>query len=121
MNCKNCRATIPLLKTRWLCKKDNKRVLLTMEPNAKKRGDCVQRLRDECPVRGQTRPNAVSTTSASVRHHDAVGCEVSVLPGTNMTMEDIRLEGRAGNVLGTINDCRDYRSLPVRESYRLPT
>ena len=25
-------ATLPLLKTRWLCKKDNKRVLLTVEP-----------------------------------------------------------------------------------------
>ena len=33
VTCKNCRATIPLLKTRWLCKKDNKRVLLTMEPH----------------------------------------------------------------------------------------
>ncbi len=31
VKCKNCRATIPLLKTRWLCKKDRKRVLLTME------------------------------------------------------------------------------------------
>lgn len=28
---KGCRATIPLLKTRWLCKKDKKRVVLTME------------------------------------------------------------------------------------------
>jgi REP element-mobilizing transposase RayT len=31
VTCKNCRATIPLLKTRWLCKKDNKRVLLKVE------------------------------------------------------------------------------------------
>ncbi|MGE0825937.1 MAG: DUF559 domain-containing protein [Candidatus Binatia bacterium] len=30
VKCKNCRATAPLLKTRWLCKKDKKRVLLTM-------------------------------------------------------------------------------------------
>ena len=30
VKCKNCRATVPLLKTRWLCKKDRKRVLLTM-------------------------------------------------------------------------------------------
>jgi adenine-specific DNA methylase len=34
VKCKNCRATIPLLKTKWLCKKDNKRVLLKVEPNA---------------------------------------------------------------------------------------
>ena len=30
VTCKNCRATVPLLKTRWLCKKERKRVLLTM-------------------------------------------------------------------------------------------
>ena len=34
VTCKNCRAIVPLLKTRWLCKKDNNRVLLTMETNA---------------------------------------------------------------------------------------
>ena len=32
--CKQCRAMLPLLKTRWLCKKDRKRVLLTMERDA---------------------------------------------------------------------------------------
>src|SRR5712692_5218077 len=30
VKCKNCRATVPLLKTRWLCKKDRKRVLLEL-------------------------------------------------------------------------------------------
>ena len=30
VKCKNCRSQLPLLKTRWLCKKDRKRVLLTM-------------------------------------------------------------------------------------------
>src|SRR6266568_7882904 len=38
VTCKNCRATVPLLKTRWLCKKDKKRVILTMQPNADKTG-----------------------------------------------------------------------------------
>ena len=32
VSCKQCRATLPLLKTRWLCKKENKRVILAMEP-----------------------------------------------------------------------------------------
>src|SRR5208337_3216966 len=32
VHCKNCRATVPLLKTKWLCKRDNKRILLMMEP-----------------------------------------------------------------------------------------
>src|SRR5713226_3374071 len=36
VKCKNCRATMPLLKTKWLCKKDNKRVLLKVEPNRDK-------------------------------------------------------------------------------------
>lgn len=31
VRCKDCGATVPLLKTRWLCKKDKKRVMLTME------------------------------------------------------------------------------------------
>jgi len=30
VRCKQCRATLPLLKTRWLCRKSGKRVLLTM-------------------------------------------------------------------------------------------
>ena len=34
VTCKRCRATLPLLKTRWLCKKDRKRVLLTIERNS---------------------------------------------------------------------------------------
>jgi len=34
VECKNCRAAIPLLKTRWLCKTDRKRVLLTVEPSS---------------------------------------------------------------------------------------
>ena len=38
VKCKQCRATLPLLKTRWLCKKDNKRVILTMEPNPDETG-----------------------------------------------------------------------------------
>ncbi len=33
VTCKHCRATLPLLKTRWLCKKDKKRVVLGMEPH----------------------------------------------------------------------------------------
>ncbi|MDY0170821.1 MAG: hypothetical protein RBS80_30040, partial [Thermoguttaceae bacterium] len=38
VKCKNCRTTVPLLKTRWLCKKPHKRVLLTVEPNSDQTG-----------------------------------------------------------------------------------
>ena len=66
VKCKNCRATIPLLKTRWLCKKDKKRVLLTMEPNADKTG-VVFGIETNVPVKGGNAPSAASTTSGSVR------------------------------------------------------
>lgn len=36
--CPACRAVFPLLKTRWLCLKRNKRALLEMEPNGKRDG-----------------------------------------------------------------------------------
>jgi adenine-specific DNA methylase len=36
--CKACRATIPLLKTRWLCKKEEKRVVLEMAVNGDRNG-----------------------------------------------------------------------------------
>lgn len=51
VTCKNCRATVPLLKTRWLCKKANKRVLLTMEPNADRTG-VVFVVEGNVPVKG---------------------------------------------------------------------
>jgi len=34
VRCKNCRATVPLLKTRWLCKTTKRAVALTMKPRA---------------------------------------------------------------------------------------
>src|SRR5438132_284023 len=49
VTCKNCRATVPLLKTRWLCKKDKKRVVLTMEPNADKTG-VIFGVQEDVPV-----------------------------------------------------------------------
>jgi adenine-specific DNA methylase len=95
VTCKNCRATIPLLKTRWLCKKDNKRVVLTMEPNADKTG-VVFGVQNDVPVEGGN--------AAQRRQHDkrigtgtmsrsGVTCPCCNMP--SMTMEDIRLEGRA--------------------------
>src|SRR5262245_64429877 len=61
VTCKNCRATVPLLKTRWLCKKDNKRVLLTMEPKANGTGVSFG-VRTDVPV--------VGGNSAQRREHD---------------------------------------------------
>ena len=94
VTCKNCRATVPLLKTRWLCKKANKRVLLTMEPNAEKVG-VVFGIENDVPVKGGN--------AAQRREHDkrvGAGTMSSVgvrcpCCGTIMTMEDLRLEGKS--------------------------
>jgi putative DNA methylase len=116
--CKNCRATIPLLKTRWLCKKDNKRMLLTMEPNADKTG----------VVFGvQTNVPQVGSNAAQRRAHDKrIGAGTmsrsgATCPccGTIMTMEDIRLEGQAGR-LGAVMTAVVVDG-PQGKQYRRPT
>ncbi len=97
VKCKNCRATVPLLKTRWLCKKANKRVLLTMEPNEDKTG-VIFGVQNDVPVKG--------SNPARRREHDKrIGAGTMSRSGAQcpccsaiMTMEDIRLEGKAGRL-----------------------
>jgi len=101
VTCKNCRAMLPLLKTRWLCKKDKKRVLLAMEPNAQKSG-VVFGIETNVPAKGgnaaqkreQDRRIGAGTMSRS-----GAKCPCC---GAIMTMEDIRLEGRAGRLGATM-------------------
>jgi putative DNA methylase len=118
VTCKNCRATIPLLKTRWLCKKDTKRVLLTMESNPDRTG-VVLGIENNVPVKGGN--------AAQRREHDRrigigtmsrSGAKCACCP-TIMTMEDIRLEGRAGR-LGRINTAVVVNGQDGK-GYRLPT
>ena len=116
--CKQCRATLPLLKTRWLCKKDNKRVLLTMEPDPDKAG-VIFGVQADVP---QTGGNA-----AQRREHDRrIGGGTMSRTGAAcpccrsiMTMEDIRLEGRAGR-LGAVMTAVVVDG-PQGKEYRLPT
>lgn len=92
--CKNCRATIPLLKTRWLCKKHNKRVVLEMAPKADGTGVEFS-INQDAKVVGQN--------AAARREHDKrLGAGTMSRSGAKcpccgaiMTMEDVRLEGRA--------------------------
>lgn len=94
VKCKNCRATVPLLKTRWLCKKDRKRVLLTMTPKADKSG-VEFGIQNDVPVHG--------ANPAQRREHDKrlgegtmsrAGAKCPCC-GTIMTMEDLRITGKA--------------------------
>lgn len=118
VRCKNCRATMPLLKTRWLSKKDRKRVLLTTEPNSDGTS-VVFGIQRDVPV--------VGGNAAQRREHDrrigtgtmsrsGATCQ---LCGTIMTMEDIRTEGQAGRLesMMTAVVVEGERS----KEYRLPT
>ncbi len=92
VTCKNCRATIPLLKTRWLCKKDNKRVLLTMEPN-KDRTGVMFGVQENVPVTGgnsaQRRENNKKLGQGTVSGSGAT-CPCC---GAGLSRDDIRWEG----------------------------
>jgi adenine-specific DNA methylase len=97
VQCKNCRALVPLLKTRWLCKKEKKRVVLTMEPNAERAG-VVFGVQADVPLVGgnnaQRREHDRKAGSGTMSRSGA-SCPCC---GTIMTMEDIRLEGQAGRL-----------------------
>ncbi len=116
--CKGCRATIPLLKTRWLAKKGAKRVRLTMEANAGGTGVAFG-VEADVP-RGEGNP-------ARRREHDRrVGAGTMSRSGVQcplcaaiMTMQDLRLDGRAGR-LGEVMTAVVVDG-PRGKEYRLPT
>ena len=118
VTCKQCRATLPLLKTRWLCRKDRKRVLLTMESNADRTG-VVFGVQGGVPQSGGN--------AAQRREHDKrVGAGTmsrtgATCPccGTIMAMEDIRFEGRAGRLAAVMTAV--VVDGQKGKEYRLPT
>ena len=119
--CKKCRARVPLLKTRWLCRKDGKRVLLTMEPDGE--GGVAFGVLADPPRNGGN--------AAQRREHDRrLGAGTMSRAGatcphcrTVNAMEDIRLEGRAGR-LGAVATAvvvdgpngKEYRAPEEREA-----
>jgi putative DNA methylase len=170
VKCKNCRATIPLLKTKWLCRKDNKRVLLKVEPNAASQpgsSEGQEPFFHPRPLGGEDQGEGVSSPAsdsgpspaptarplptgrggdikfsilsgkdaatqggngAQRREYDrkigagtmsraGATCVCCGLP--SMTMEDIRLEGKAGR-LGAIMTAVVVDG-PGGKEYRLPT
>ena len=97
VTCKNCRATLPLLKTRWLCKKPNKRIVLTMQPNLDKTG-VVFDVQSDVPVQGKN-------PAQRIAHDKEIGGGTMSRSGATcpccnaiMTSEDIRLEGKSGKL-----------------------
>ena len=118
LSCKQCRATLPLLKTRWLCKKDNKRVLLTMQPDADRTG-VIFGVQPGVPQNGGN--------GAQRREHDKrIGAGTMSRTGATcpccgaiMTMSDIRFEGKPGR-LGATMTAVVVDGAKGKE-YRLPT
>lgn len=118
VNCKACRAEVPLLKTRWLAKKDNKRVVLTMRPRADRSGvefgidaDAKVQGGNAAQRREYDKKLGQGTMSRS-----GVTCPCC---GTIMTMEDMRLEGRADRVRSVMTAV--VVDGPKGKEYRLPT
>jgi putative DNA methylase len=97
VTCKNCRATIPLLKTRWLCKKPGKRVLLTMQPNSEKTGVVFGVEKDALLVGKNSTERKANDAKAGCGTMTRSGATCPCCDGI-MTMEDIRFEGQAGRL-----------------------
>ena len=118
VSCKQCRATLPLLKTRWLCKKDNKRVLLDMEPTPNHTGVTFS-VQPGVPQNG-------GNTAQRREHDKRIGDGTMSRTGATcpccgaiMTMSDIRHEGQAGR-LGAVMTTVVVDGAKGKE-YRLPT
>ena len=118
VSCKQCRATLPLLKTRWLCKKDNKRVLLAMEPNADRTG-MVFEVQPNVPQNGGNgaqRRERDKRIGAGTMSRTGATCPCC---GAIMTMGDVRFEGQSGR-LGSLITAVVVDGAKGKE-YRLPT
>jgi putative DNA methylase len=118
VTCKNCRAIVPLLKTRWLCKKENKRIVLTMKPNADKTGVVFGVQTDVPSGRGSAaqRREYDKQIGGGTMSGSGVTCPCC---GTIIASEDLRLAGQA-NQLGEVMTAIVVDGEHGKE-YRLPT
>ena len=114
--CGACRAEIPLLKTRWLCKKPGKRVLLTMTA-----GDGGVGFGVEADVPAATgspgqRRSHDRLLGAGTMSRSGVACPCC---GSVTTMAELRRQGRSGQ-LGTRMTAVVVNGQDGKE-YRIPT
>ena len=116
--CPNCRAEIPLLKTRWLARKNGKRALLGME--AREDGSGVDFTVDAAVPAGlggaANRREADRTRGAGTMSRSGARCPCC---GGAATMSDLRAQGRAGR-LGARMTAVVVDGQQGKE-YRLPT
>ena len=105
--CKNCGTLIPLLKTRWLVKKEKKRVLLTMTPLAPegRAGQLAVQfaVQTNVPMEGRTSAERIAhdkQAGGGTMSRSGVYCPAC--EQITMTNEDIRLEGQSGRLGATM-------------------
>ncbi len=121
VTCKNCRATIPLLKTLWLCKKETKRFRLVLKPKADHTGVGFEVLVEAVVgVNGAQRRTYDLRLGQGTMSRSGAWCPSCGGPGTvAMTSDDIRAEGMAGR-LGAQMTAVVVNGHKGKE-YRLPT
>jgi putative DNA methylase len=93
VRCKSCRATIPLLKTRWLCKKEGKRIRLVVEPRDDGKGVTFA-VESGVPLQGATataRKAADKEIGAGTMSRAGVKCPSC---SSIMSSEDLRYYAR---------------------------
>ncbi len=118
VTCKACRATVPLLKTRWLVKQEHKRAALTMEPNAERTGVVFGIQTDVPQAKGSVAQRREHDKRVGGGTMSKSGAECPCC-GAIMTSEDTRLEGQAGR-LGAVMTAVVVDGDKGKE-YRLPT
>ena len=118
VQCKNCRVSIPLLKTLWLSRKPAQRAVLVVSPSSDK-SSVTFRVKNAEPLRGGN--------AAQKREHDrklgegtmsrsGVKC---VCCKSITTMQDIRLEGQANRLGATLTAV--VTDSDKTKEYRTPT
>ena len=119
VECKGCRRAVPLLKTRWLCRKDRKRILLEVEPADRgHNGGVCFTVRGSVPVLGRTAKQKVAEDKklgAGTMTRAGATCPAC---GALHTMADLRAIGRAGR-LGRVATAVVVDG-PSGKEYRLP-
>ena len=116
--CKNCRAIVPLLKTRWLAKTPSQRVLLNIVPSPDRAGVTFTIEADVARSGGN---NAQRREHDKRLGHGTMSRAGATCPccGTIMTMEDLQVEGKADRLsrVMTAGACDTTEG----KGFRLPT
>ena len=93
VRCAGCRKEVPLLKTRWLCKKGAKRVLLSMTPGE---GGVAFGIEEDVPAGGAAQGRqSDQQLGAGTMSGSGATCPCC---GVTATMSDLRAAGRAGQL-----------------------